>query len=133
MESNIVHEKQRLQLCAIHTINNLLQLNADLSVNADVARAPATKEELDLLADNLTCIEKQVLSPPNGGNGDGGRQVVRSPCTLSIYDKIFSNHRTPILGNYSFEVRIILLWQQSSKVSERVRFCVCIVNERIMI
>lgn len=77
-------DAQRRQLCAVHAINNLLQLS---SADPDVA----TKEELDEIADSLTLVEKQLSSSSSSG-------------TLSWYDRVRSNHSMPVLGNYSYEV-----------------------------
>lgn len=101
---SIVHEKQSLQLCAIHTVNNLLQLTDDnqagwMCGNRKLERPSwtlATKAELDEIADELTMAENQLLL--EGDKQDG--------CTKpSLYQKLSSQHRTVVFGRYSSEVR----------------------------
>jgi hypothetical protein len=100
---NIIHEVQSRQLCAMHAINNLLQLT---STTEDLIARPnmrgkgstttlscCTKVELDMIADELTLAEKRLL---------GDEQP-----KLSLFDTIFSKHRTIWLGNYSVEVSTI--------------------------
>lgn len=99
----IVHEMQSRQLCAMHTINNLLQLTStteDLigstsmeGKGSSATLSCCTKIELDMIADELTLAEKRLL-------GDEQQK-------LYLLDIIFSKHRTIWLGNYSVEVSII--------------------------
>ena len=62
----------------------------------------ATKSELDRIADALVLQEAAVLRGSAVGTddmdgGDGGE--------LSYWKVLQGHHRTPLLGNYSFEVR----------------------------
>ena len=117
MMPKLVHESQKRQLCAVHTINNLLQLSPapnDTQENDECRCSLATKEELDRIADELTLAENDLLRPiqeqtdQNNAAGDKIDEV--SHQELSISDLIFSKHRTVWWGNYSFEVslRVIL-------------------------
>lgn len=124
----IVHEKQHLQLCAVHAVNNLLQLSKDehdskyqwlcgereLKLCA-AQLLPATKAEFDEIADGLTVLENDLLSLVHTVSNEIGRR--RGP---NLYERINSNHRTIFFGNYSFEVLqtalhnrgVALLWWQ---------------------
>lgn len=97
-ETPIVHESQSRQLCAVHTINNLLQLSCNDECNAVEGKVSSvqycTKLELDTIADELTLAEKRLLSTVEE---DDHKQ-------LSALDLIFSKHRTIWFGNYSIEV-----------------------------
>eukprot|EP00816_Leptocylindrus_hargravesii_P007297 CAMPEP_0196803858 /NCGR_PEP_ID=MMETSP1362-20130617/3333_1 /TAXON_ID=163516 /ORGANISM="Leptocylindrus danicus, Strain CCMP1856" /LENGTH=232 /DNA_ID=CAMNT_0042175717 /DNA_START=232 /DNA_END=930 /DNA_ORIENTATION=+ len=86
-------ESQRLQLCAVHAINNLLQISNEENA--------ATKEELDSIADSLVTEEKAIY---NSGN-----ESISGANSMSWYDLLRSRHRTPMLGNYSFEVLSLAL------------------------
>lgn len=102
----IIHERQNLQLCAVHTVNNLLQLSEDMSqgwtcggygIGDRTKWTYATKAELDTIADQLTVAENRLLEEPNSTGND----YTGSP---SILQKISSQHRTLVFGNYSMEV-----------------------------
>jgi len=97
----VVHERQFLQLCAVHTINNLLQLTHDHAYS-DLTwccgnfrwRAerlePASQKEMDAIACDLTRAEDALLQRRH--------QPWHQRCCYTN-----SNHRTPYYGNYSFE------------------------------
>ena len=121
----LIRHSQSLQLCAIMTINNLLQINIHPHSAANgyptehvmlcgrkcyryrhdessIPPAMATKSELDRIADALVLQEAAVLRGSAVGTdgmdgGDGGE--------LSYWKVLQGHHRTPLLGNYSFEVR----------------------------
>lgn len=102
---SLVHERQSLQLCAIHTINNLLQLTNDnkqgwtCGASHRLKRPSwtlATKTELDEIADELTVAENQLLVEGND------QDVSLQP---SLYQKLSSQHRTVLFGRYSSEVQ----------------------------
>jgi hypothetical protein len=139
----LIHDSQHLQLCAIHALNNLMQLSKTsknrtierqgrgkqfpiqfpneaeqvdiddqvngerkemILINGEVYTVKhvecGTKEEFDSLADNLTCKEEALLM------GDGEEESADLGTNkISLWRRIRSNHRTPITGNYSFEVR----------------------------
>lgn len=126
----LTHERQRLQLCALHTINNLLQPIA--SDNKDERRAGesgklsfmvcggifydverpkiVTKSELNSIADALTIKEEGLYGTDVTGTGT---QQETEKCeqsgidvgaSMSWWKAIKSHHRNPISGNYSFEV-----------------------------
>jgi hypothetical protein len=103
----IVHEQQSFQLCAIHTINNLLQLTTDNRFGWTcggtlVIERPswtlATKTELDSIADELTVAENRLLVEQEDGQ--------HSSPHPSLYEKLSSQHRTIMFGRYSSEVRV---------------------------
>jgi hypothetical protein len=103
----IVHEQQNLQLCAVHTVNNLLQLSENMSqegwtcggdgIGDRTTWTYATKAELDAIADQLTVAENQLLVEASSHGND----YAGSP---SILQKFSSQHRTLVFGNYSIEV-----------------------------
>jgi len=94
-----VHELQTRQLCAVHTINNLLQLTASCENNSsDVSSGYCTKLELDCIANELTLAENALLSV------DSSHDKGRNRNELSLSELIFNRHRTILLGNYSVEV-----------------------------
>ena len=106
---SIVHERQSLQLCAVHTVNNLLQLKEDNKEGwvcdkqkLDRPWTLAAKAELDEIADALTVAENQLLVDESRGECD--RQQDRST-KPSLYQKFSSQHRTVVFGRYSSEVR----------------------------
>lgn len=103
---SLVHERQSLQLCAIHTINNLLQLTKDnkegWTCGAQRLKCSwtlATKTELDEIADELTVAENQLFVDSDG------QDVSLQP---SLYQKLSSQHRTVVFGRYSSEVQNVL-------------------------
>jgi len=75
------HEKQRWQFCAIHAVNNMLQADFD-------SEHFATRAEFDDIAKRLTKEEYEL----------------GASSWFSL-----SNHYTPLIGNYSFEVLEIAL------------------------
>jgi hypothetical protein len=112
----LIRQSQSLQLCAIMTINNLLQINIHPHSDENGyptehamlcggkcyrhdSIPPATKSELDRIADALVLKEAAVLrgSAVDSDGSDGGE--------LSYWKLVQGHHRTPLLGNYSFEVR----------------------------
>jgi hypothetical protein len=110
-----VHEQQSLKLCAVHALNNLLQLSEDqletdswccgkrrlqLSPSQTI---PATKAEFDRIADDLTVAENQLLSS-TAAYSDKVNNKGSTLRKISILERLTSNHRTVLLGNYSFEV-----------------------------
>lgn len=114
--SFIVHERQNLQLCAVHTVNNLLQLS-DENNNQwtcgghDIQRdqntwACATKAELDAIADELTVAENQLLvvDPCSNESETTTTTTSTEQQQLSFFEKLSSQHRTLVFGNYSTEV-----------------------------
>jgi hypothetical protein len=113
-----VHERQCLQLCAVHTINNLLQLSPDCEDIEWICESlqlskppckPATQSELDRIAGDLTRAENALLTQS-------------TTWWRHCWSK--SNHRTLYYGNYSFETlqvaledrKITLEWFPPQKV-----------------
>lgn len=108
----IIHEKQSLQLCALHAVNNLLQISQDaeeLSAQVEGSqdetfsivfcagnyykcdrkfRKHAFKKEFDEIADKLQQQEKDIL--------------LQGSTWLTSFIRT-SNHRSFLTGNYSFE------------------------------
>ena len=144
----IVHEKQSFQFCALHSLNNLLQLSSSnynttieyennktkdgcsnnnnnnkngLPKNVvvggikdchrwnhkfpsigDGKMEPFTKNELDRIANRFISAESKLFNNTNDGsileeNDDSSPHV-------SFLQSLRSNHRTPLTGNYSYEV-----------------------------
>ena len=115
----VVHERQSLQLCAVHTINNLLQLTTEQQHQHDRALPwicgnvrwperppePASQHELDAIACELTHAEDALLH--NRRTAAAARHYIypwsdRCCCWNS-------NHRTVYYGNYSFETLEVAL------------------------
>lgn len=164
----LVHDVQSLQLCAIHTVNNLLQLSpssskessslspeydmntmvndmgkeewrkqmmlvngkllntsrstTSLSNNTNILGEYATKKDFDMLADNLIWKEQALMAVVNdnangrseNNNGDEGLNDISNnddskQHKISLWKSLRNNHRTPITGNYSFEVSFLFL------------------------
>lgn len=166
----LVHEVQSRQLCAVHTLNNLLQLRTTIKASSASSESSississrqnkhvqttkewmlindhlydcndngnimlntvATKEEFDIIADNLTQREqylmKEMMMISNNDNDNDNElnkndthDVTRTTRScdddfinqkekISLWDQLRSNHRSPFTGNYSLEVRIIIL------------------------
>ena len=111
----IIREKQRLQLCAVHALNSLLQLSPcdrlenrkecedrlfekDLILYSGYLYRKtqmifATKTEFDEIANELSLKERELM---------GRRNSFVKSCAL--IDSVYSNHRTLVTGNYSIEV-----------------------------
>jgi len=106
MQPLAVHELQSRQLCAVHTINNLLQLSRDVTHGEECCCLPATKDELDRIADELTLAENNLLRPSADRVSPSSELSRRE---LSYSDLVFSRHRTVWWGNYSYEVRLARL------------------------
>ena len=103
MAVNYIHEKQIRQLCCVHAVNNLLQIDA-------YSACPlASKHEFDQLADELTKQEKALMLSEDS-----------TTISLTLWDKLFSRHRTILLGNYSYEVRLTQFAKSTLKT-----FCQC--------
>lgn len=113
-DDSIIHERQSLQLCAVHAINNLLQISTDntsnegwmcgsCKLNEQPSWTRATKTELDEIADALTIAESHLMVEDNDGNNNA------PPQAISLYQKLSSQHRTILFGRYSFEVRFAVL------------------------
>ena len=132
-----IHEKQTRQLCAVHTVNNLLQIprydfesgtktdkeddsnneqndgtvcrswtcnghvlqeaERTKSSSSDVWRA-ATQTEFDEIANEITLRERELLKSANNASST---QTTES---LTLWQRLWSHHGTPLLGNYSLEV-----------------------------
>ena len=62
-----------------------------------------TDSEMDGIADNMTAAENRIL---RGDVGPNGEDAAVAP---SLYEKLWSNHRTILFGNYSLETMEIAL------------------------
>lgn len=119
-------ERQKLQLCAKHAVNNLLQLDSTKNVEQESEKHmfivchgkiwkiskqeifnPCTKKELDLIADEMTFKENELYTTNESQVEDNGAETYYSK--LSYWQILRSSHRTPITGNYSYEVSLSLL------------------------
>ena len=119
-------ERQKLQLCAKHAVNNLLQLDSTKNVEQESEKHmfivchgkiwkiskqeifnPCTKKELDLIADEMTFKENELYTTNESQVEDHGAETYYSK--LSYWQILRSSHRTPITGNYSYEVSLSLL------------------------
>ena len=128
-----IHNTQHFQFCAIHTLNNLLQLTEKTITTTTTTtseentssfhflllicgkiyhldhdkmstlRKLGTKEEFDQIANDFIRQEKLLLSNNIDDIADECSSSVNE--RLSFWTTLMSNHRTPISGNYSFEVR----------------------------
>lgn len=125
----VVHERQSLQLCAVHTINNLLQLTTKhhtITTSTDdhacnnlswlcgpwtmpptMLPVPATQAELDQIACDLTQAEDSLLGRRQHQDSWWRRQFYGCCCELCYWSG--SNHRTVYYGNYSFETLEVAL------------------------
>lgn len=144
----MIHEDQSLQLCALHTINNLLQLKERVVVDCTAEdttdsvvlkeallcggrllyssqsestknNAIATIGELNQIADYLTERECSLLAGGDTSMEEGthtteqGYDVTKNVTSLSLLQKMRSQHRTLLAGNYSFEVLETILSQRN--------------------
>jgi hypothetical protein len=125
----VYRESQSLQLCAIHSMHNLLQLSPNiktgvLSSDEDAESLilcggdlyhhstlkPGSKTEFNAIADELTVHEAQWLSQTQSDR-ESNQTVDEKSATnqdnvghLSYWNLLRSHHRTLFTGNYSFEV-----------------------------
>ena len=149
----MIHEKQVRQFCAIHAVNNLLQLPSSKRCGAaadrrvgtsqikqeriDEAAAEqnihrwtckghvlhechdspstssfhdkhwrvATQSEFDQIAQEITIRERHLM---NGDSSEDASNEIDGTTTsnesLSIWNRVWSHHGTPYLGNYSLQV-----------------------------
>mmetsp|Transcript_20239 Transcript_20239/g.58058 ORF Transcript_20239/g.58058 Transcript_20239/m.58058 type:complete len:285 (-) Transcript_20239:182-1036(-) len=136
----VVHQRQSRQLCAVHALNNLLQLHVDDTDGCSAAHQCmyqcglftvrrscnlVTKVEMDQIADQLTLLEnnllqgKEVSAAVEGDRSGrvaaegGGMSSPQSPQEPSLKEKLTSNHRTLYLGCYSFECLELCLQKRS--------------------
>ncbi|PIA32106.1 hypothetical protein AQUCO_04500005v1 [Aquilegia coerulea] len=86
--SPIYHEKQKLQFCLLHTLNNLFQ-----------------EKNCFARVDLNTIAEKLVLQDPNKGNWK-----------WNPLSPIFKSHHNSITGNYDINVLIAALEEKGKKV-----------------
>lgn len=145
----LLHEQQRFSmLCAVHTVNNLLQQHT------------SDQDEFDRIADELTLLERKLYvnntvsssnyndtstasSVEEFGPGEHTDTIVNTPnssqdeplstvlfpdftekdntmINISYFTRIslmFNNHRTPMLGNYSYEVIEVALQRRGVELS----------------
>ena len=119
----MIHEKQTRQFCAVHTVNNLLQIplsgdDTAITWTCNGQRLhlhhsswyKATQPEFDAIANEITLRERQLMNGDDdffatiGNKSTAAGDDERSTCSLSIWQKIWSHHGTPYWGNYSMEV-----------------------------
>lgn len=115
----MIHEKQSRQLCAVHTVNNLLQIPPGLPHRHDDdaihewicdgrrfrPHRPwniATQGEFDAIAREMTMREIQLSI--NNNNNQHVSIAETNSGGLSFWQHIRSHHGTPFFGNYSIEV-----------------------------
>ena len=118
-------EHQKLQLCAKHAVNNLIQLDSTKTGERESEKDmfivchgklwkiskqeifnPCTKKELDLIADEMTFKENELYTTKESQvEGIGAKNYYSK---LSYWQILRSSHRTPITGNYSYEVSLII-------------------------
>ena len=125
-------EQQKLQLCAKHAVNNLLQLDSTKHVERESERQmfivchgkiwkmlkqeifnPCTKKELDLIADEMTFKENELYTTNENHVEDIDAKTYYS--RLSYWQILRSSHRTPITGNYSYEVSFVIAFIKLQK------------------
>lgn len=138
----LARQSQSLQLCALMTINNLLQLVPDKKRGViqreettenlilcgrklfyHDALPFATKLELDTIADDLIIREATLLSCDGensllqrGGQATGAGTSTGRERKVSYWKLFQSHHRTPFAGNYSFEVLEAALQMRNVKL-----------------
>jgi hypothetical protein len=140
----LIHETQSRQLCAVHALNNLLQLSTMIDKTTDTACRRRTKDccsnhddyhdqqeqqvmlccgtiyrhpfmepgsiaEFNVIADELTRRETQLYLEKDDGATTTSEEIVDGchKSSISFWNVMRGHHRTPLLGNYSFEVRRI--------------------------
>lgn len=122
-EMTMIHEKQSRQLCAVHTVNNLLQIPPGLPHRHDDDDAIhewicdgsrlrshppwniATQSEFDAIAREMTMREIQLSNNTNNNNHNQHASLAgEDNGSLSLWQHIRSHHGTPFFGNYSIEV-----------------------------
>lgn len=124
----LVRQSQSLQLCAVMTINNLLQLTDEphghghggheqvmLLCGGKLLRRQqdvlpfATTTDLNDIADELILCEADLfhgnIHDDKSKNQKPNSGTVNTKRKASRWQVIRSRHRTPLFGNYSFEVR----------------------------
>lgn len=137
----IIHHSQSLQLCAIHALNNLLQLTPDRKVDktdtenninqefilcsGKLYQHPSmdagSQEEFNRIADELTRKEHVLYSDiksnldPNALNINEN-EIKDGSHHVSFWQILRSHHRTPLFGNYSFEVLEVALLKRNVKL-----------------
>lgn len=118
-------EHQKLQLCAKHAVNNLLQLDSTKKdeqgreedvffvchgkiwkISKQETFNPCSKKELDLIADEMTFKENELFKTDTFQDEDNDAKNYYSK--LSYWQILRSSHRTPITGNYSYEVSFVI-------------------------
>lgn len=122
----LVRESQSLQLCALHSMNNLLQLRpihnggdgeeSLILCGGNLYRhskiRAGSKAEFDAIADELTFKEAQWYSQDKSDGESNQISEERKAANenanhgrhLSYWQLLRSHHRTLVTGNYSFEV-----------------------------
>jgi hypothetical protein len=119
----LIHETQSLQLCAIHALNNLLQLcvhgkhgtTKNINSNQQIILChgrlfrhaiieAGTKGEFDAIADEVTRKEAIIYRDACAKDTDISEMNERRHRS-SFLQALTSRHRTPLFGNYSYEVR----------------------------
>ena len=121
IKEGTIHEKQTRQFCAVHTVNNLLQIprtgeegpineefdgicqrwtcnghvleEADrMTSSSSVIWRAATQTEFDDIAQEITLRERQLTKSTDNDNE-----------SLTLWQRLWSHHGTPFFGNYSLE------------------------------
>ena len=151
----LIRESQSLQLCALHSMNNLLQLRPVCKKIGGSISSPGSddenlilcggdlychsklkagsKAEFNAIADELTFQETQLYSQnePDGESNHAGNEEIPANRNhgrhLSYWQLLRSHHRTPITGNYSFEVSYPPLISQELLIFE---LSICITGAR---
>lgn len=145
--SPLVHETQSLQLCAIHALNNLLQLSAvqkmdDMTTIKHTCPTEssstnnqqlilcrgllfrhgyikaASKAEFNSIADEVTRTEAMLFQDARAINETDAIVEANDyrQTRVSMWQVLTSHHRTPFLGNYSFEVLEAALLHRNVKL-----------------
>lgn len=120
-----LHEKQSLQLCAVHAVNNLLQISHDADARVDIMEHDGSYVSSDekvsqddgffmLCAGNVYRCNQNLRMRANKKEFDDiadelhqkeihllSQDPTRVPWTRFLR---MSNHRSLFTGNYSFEV-----------------------------
>ncbi|CAK9866412.1 unnamed protein product [Sphagnum jensenii] len=100
----VYHERQCLQFCLLHALNNLLQ-----------GEMRFTRKELDSIADSLTLVGDGTTS--QGTTQPCATTTTRTMEVLNPLSLIFKPHRNAVSGNYDANVLIAALATRSKQVT----------------
>lgn len=81
----MIHEKQFRQLCAVHTVNNLLQIPSDFDwFDGDGDGVEKSNNDVDAGYSSNTTPEKKTFEKDNSPRLDSGRTIHRWTCSRQV-------------------------------------------------